>query len=231
VALQPGGEVELVVVRESERSLVEKTFSTLHSHSCSLGGMFVRLGTTYDMHRAHIVRGVLESHGVPAAVWHEAPHPGFIPGWLGCDVVVPEEEYEAAVEVLHARPEEIPEQGTADAMAPFRKHPTFLDWVLVGGGLILVFGILYVFALIPEHVGRGHTHATLMEPMEVLTFLVMVPVAALSFAVLITVALAPLRIWDGNRWMGMIAYLFVRWFLCVVLPVLVAAILAVLEPR
>lgn len=174
--------------------------------------MFVELGCTYDIHRAHMVRGILETHGVPAEVWHEAPLIGdFVPGWLGCSVVVPEDQFEAAVEILNARPEEIPEQdGAGEIAVPFRKHPTFLDWLIVGAGTLLLSGVTQALAMMPEHVEQAHTRSTLVEPEAAAIYLVfVVPVGGAVFAMLATLFLAPLKIWDGDRWMGMLAYLFV----------------------
>ena len=171
-----------------------------------------------------MVRGVLETHGVPAEVWHEAPLIGdFVPGWLGCPVVVPEDEFDAAVEILNARPEDMPEQdGTGEVATPFRKHPTFLDWLMTGAALLLLSGVTSVLAMMPERMEQ--TRSSIVDPVDVMIYLALVvPGGGAVFAMLITVFLAPLKIWDGDRWMGMIAYLFVRWFVFFALPVLVAA--------
>ena len=86
--------------------------------------MFVWLGDTYDIHRAHIVRGMLEAHGVRAVVWHEMPViTGFMPGWLSCQLMIPEDDAEATQQIINARPHERhPEEETPE-FPPLKKYP------------------------------------------------------------------------------------------------------------
>ena len=45
-----------------------------------------------------------------------------------------------------------------------------------------------------------------------------------AFAFDAKLCMAPLVIWEGNRWMGMLAYVWVQWILFVVVPVAIATI-------
>lgn len=192
-------------------------------------GMFVQVGCTYDMHRAHVVRGVLEAHGVPAEVWHESPLIGdFVPGWLGCFVVVREDEYDAAVEVLNTRPEEIPEQdGTGEIPSSYQKYPGFVDYLIFGALLPLIAGVVVMLGKILgqlEPDGSAGSYSTEAgDPVEVLKFFVItVPSVAVCFACLSVVCMAPLSIYKESRWLGMIAYVWVRCLLFVLLPATLA---------
>ncbi|WP_113958410.1 hypothetical protein [Roseimicrobium gellanilyticum] len=150
--------------------------------------------------------------------------------------MIPEEEVDAAIEVMNATPEELPEEGGADVPPPLLKYPTFLDWAVTGAALLLFFGIAVVLATMLEELGQsrygGYYESGQLEPRDMLLYLVVVvPVGALAVAVLLKVFMAPLVIWDGDRWMGMIAYLWVRWILFVVVPIALAVAFGALRPE
>ena len=199
--------------------------------------MFVQLGSTYHPHRAHVVRGVLEAHGIPVEVLHEESAHLYAPGWQPCFVMIPEDDAEAALEVMNACPESpLPEDASGEVMAPFRKHPTFLDWLITGAGLLLLFGMSEGVATVLEQMESTSTgvyfDSSQLNPIDIIVYVVgVVPAGGVLFAVMITVFMAPLMIWDGDRWMGMIAYLFVRWLLFFALPVLVAVACGALRSR
>ena len=192
--------------------------------------MFVRLGSAYQPHRAHVVRGVLEAHGIPVEVWHEEAAHLYSPGWEPCSVMIPEDEVEAALEVMNARPEELlPEDASAEITVPFRRYPTFLDWMITGAGLILLVGMVEVVSLMPHgmHSRRGGLVSTSgpADPFYALVWLLaLVPAAGMLFAALMTVVMVPLVALRGSRWMGLIAYLFAGWFLWIVVPTVIAVV-------
>jgi hypothetical protein len=191
--------------------------------------MFVRLGSAYQPHRAHVVRGVLEAHGIPAVIWHEAALHLYSPGWEPCSIMIPEGEAEAALEVMNARPEEPPPQeGAAEMVAPFQKYPAFLDWAFTVAVVLLLIGVASVAGMVMEEIFEGRRIGVYQDPgtvnpLDLLRYLVIVvPLGALAGAALLKLCMAPLVIWKGSRWMGMLAYLWVQWILFVVVPVAIA---------
>ncbi len=187
--------------------------------------MFIRIGCTYQLHRAHLVRGILESHGIPAVVWHEAPlYHEFAPGWLGCDVMVHEEDHEDACTILQARPlEDEPESAGEetsswredhDLSAGWQRFPGFRDW-LVTGVIVLAAGLaislpltLLESAIASSETSTGYARYTDtgIRP-ETLLGLVLSP---LVFALLAPVIMAPYTIWRDDPWMGLLAWLYIR---------------------
>jgi hypothetical protein len=192
--------------------------------------MFVRLGSAYQPHRAHVVRGVLEAHGIPAVIWHEAALHFYAPGWEPCSIMIPEGEAEAALEVMNARPEEPPPQeGAAETVAPFQKYPAFLDWVITLAAVLLLCGVATVAGMVLGEIAEGrhlgvYQDAGTVNPLDLLQYLVVVvPVGALVGAVLLKLCMAPLVIWEGSRWVALLAYLWVR-ILFLFLPMALATI-------
>lgn len=192
--------------------------------------MFVRLGSAYEPHRAHVVRGVLEAHGIPVEVWHEEALHLYTPGWQPCSVMIPEEEVEAALEVMNARPvEPLLEAGAAEEAPPVQKYPAFLDWALTFAAVLLLAGIAQMAGSMLEEL-EGHRlggyHAGRISAADVMLYLVVVvPVGGVTAAAFLKLCMAPLAIWNGDRWMGMVAYLWVRWFLFVVVLVALCIVL------
>lgn len=169
--------------------------------------MFVRLGSAYQPHRAHVVRGVLEAHGIPAEVWHETAAHLYAPGWEPCSIMIPADEAEAALEVMNARPEEPPPQdGAAEAVVSFRKYPTFLDWVITVAAVLLLCGVATMAGMVLGEIAEGrqigvYQDAGTVNPLDLLKYLVVVvPVGALAGAVILKLFMAPLVIWEGSRW-------------------------------
>lgn len=98
--------------------------------------MAVPLTTTINATRAHIAAGVLEAHGIPAWVEHD-----LITGWYpvpalgGVNLMVNEEDVEAAREVLNTLPPE-PEPEEATATDPVQTEPGFSLAESIGTGLL-----------------------------------------------------------------------------------------------
>lgn len=80
--------------------------------------MFVPLAVFASPWRAHIMRGILEESDIPAYVWHESS--GLLYGLNalgGCRLVVREEQFEEAREILATNPEMLPPEVTEAAPA------------------------------------------------------------------------------------------------------------------
>lgn len=197
-----------------------KTFSTPYLHSCRLGGMFVRLGSAYYPHRAHVVRGVLEAHGIPVEIWHEQALHLYMPGWEPCSVMIPEDDVEAALEVMNARPEELlPEEGGEEPAPAFQKYPGFLDWAIAVAAMLLFVGVSQVVGAIWEELDGsrfGGYHAGRIHVVDLMLYLVaVVPLGGLMGAAILKLCMVPLVICEGNKWMGLLAYLWVQWLLSI----------------
>ncbi|HWB02638.1 MAG TPA: DUF2007 domain-containing protein [Verrucomicrobiales bacterium] len=101
----------------------------------------VTLTNTLDLWRAHIVRGVLEEHGIPAVVRHDGGAAFYGP--LACggyELLVEEEDVMPAAEVLNTLPPvAADERASAD---PPRRPPSYASVLAV----LLIIGVLAVAA-------------------------------------------------------------------------------------
>jgi hypothetical protein len=98
--------------------------------------MFVELGSTADVWKAHVVRGILATYDIEAVLWHENMVYLYAPGWgPRCIVLVHEDDVDDACEILRTAPESAPEAeaDSAPAMtAPRALHPDFLTLLITG---------------------------------------------------------------------------------------------------
>ena len=96
--------------------------------------MFVPLAVFAAPWRAHIMRGILEESDIPAYVWHESS--GLLYGLNGLGggrLVVREEQYEEAQEILAANPEMFPPEVTDIAPAQLPDpSPGILPFICFG---------------------------------------------------------------------------------------------------
>jgi hypothetical protein len=110
--------------------------------------MFVELGSSSDVWRAHIARGILASHGVDAVLWHENAVHIFGPGWgAHCIVLVNEEDAEDAIEVLRARPEPMPAQDELPETVTAGNFFPGLWASILGAGILWVSAALIELAI------------------------------------------------------------------------------------
>lgn len=105
--------------------------------------MFVELGSTADVWRAHMVRGILASYDIGAVVWHEHASALYSQGWgARCVLLVWEDDVDDAVEILKAIPDAVPE--SEDEVSPVSGASTD---VFPGLGSLVVTGIFLWLAL------------------------------------------------------------------------------------
>ena len=72
--------------------------------------MFVELGSSAEVWRAHIVRGILATYGIDAVLWHENASALYSQGWgERCLLLVWEDDVDDAVEILRSAPEAVPD--------------------------------------------------------------------------------------------------------------------------
>jgi Putative prokaryotic signal transducing protein len=176
--------------------------------------MFVALGNTFEPHRAHLVHGLLECHGIQSFVWggHQANIWGT--GVLTCSVVVDDEDLTAACEVMNGPHEEMPSIDEREEVPQeYQSLPDFLSCFQVALGSVTFCVGLWAFsqAAILLVIGRVMTAiAGLSANIVGLMVLVLVVVLeCLLWAVCLQVMLLPFRLGKGKRWMALLAFLLV----------------------
>lgn len=133
--------------------------------------MSIPLATTHYLWRAHIVRGVLECHGVPASVAGEASALLYGPAPAqGVRVLIREEDFEDAIEVLRAAPEALADDNTdaAEPAAPIIAPDAFSIGVAIFA-IIVIRSLLLALAVttLPEYLQRSTLAAWLgMDPLS-----------------------------------------------------------------
>lgn len=187
--------------------------------------MFVELGSSSDVWRAHIARGILAAHGIDAVLWHENAVHIYGPGWgAHCIVLVDEDDAGDAVEVLQARPEATPSgDDLPDTVTPGDFFPGL--WASILGA-----GILWVIAAVIELAIHFLMHLNNRPfPQDEAPFrfpLLGAPFFALFAGFLMYITMLPLRAIKGGSWMALVAYFWVK----VVLLILAVGIALMLGP-
>lgn len=121
--------------------------------------MFVHFATTHYLWRAHIVRGVLECHGIPASVAGEESALLYGPAPVrGVRVLIREGDLEDAIKVLGSAPEDVADDSAAVAApaAPVIAPDAFSIGVAVLA-IIAVRTLLLALAAttLPEYLQRA----------------------------------------------------------------------------
>jgi hypothetical protein len=107
---------------------------------------------------------------------------------------------------------------------PFQKYPAFLDWAITAAAVLLLAGASHVVATMVDELtdprfGGYHGGGRISAVEVMLYIVVVVPVGGVVAGAALKLCMVPLVIWNGSRWMGLLAYLWVRWFLCVGVPI------------
>lgn len=188
--------------------------------------MPVAIGTTFAPHRAHIVRGILAAADVKSHVWGEQQAHLWCPGFLKCTLVVDDEDWEAAREIIESLPDQAPENDTSHEVAgDWEKFPGFVLCCFTPVVFLSAFslaGILFqaVFQIMEGGVmeNRGDDDAGIPFFFSLLSF---AWVTAPLWAAVIQLLFLPLRSMDKHPWGPLLSYLLIR-----VGPVILAVLAA-----
>jgi hypothetical protein len=191
--------------------------------------MLLRLGCTFLPHRAFIVQGILEAHGIVASVWHQNVAYLFCPGFQGCAVMVDAEDEEAVREILGAAPSEEIIGHNRELPEDAVLYPGWVSCFIVAIAAQLAFVAASLILAVLSQIVSGHAMRSgvprFESGLDFVWVLIWAPCTSLAWAGSVQALLFPLRIWNDSRWMGLIAYLWARF----IFPslVIVAAPLAV----
>jgi hypothetical protein len=101
----------------------------------------VELGSTADVWKAHVVRGILASYDIDVVLWHEHAVYLYVPGWgARCLVLVREDDVDDAREILRTAPDAAPEAEaarTSEVTTSIAIYPDFLALVITGVSIAL----------------------------------------------------------------------------------------------
>lgn len=175
--------------------------------------MLVRLGSTTAPHRAHILRGLLQSHGIPAFVWHEQAAHLYVPGTeIACSVMVDDGDESDVREILAAPPEEMPVGEVAGEGAPQAVFPGLGTLWMAGTGMSMAIAsasaLFYSIARLKTVV---HPMAAPEPPLNIPWGFLGSPAIGLAWALLVGFFLAPMRGLYREKWMGLVGYVHVRF--------------------
>ncbi len=175
--------------------------------------MLVELGSTMNIHRAHIVRGILGTYGIEAAVWHENALHIYCPGWNPRAVLMVSEDDEDDARELMKAPLE-PQQDSTDASTEDAKHqllPGFEVLLITGLGLCFTCAVLeFLLSIVgkmPER-GRYRNGPMITETLQLTPAWIMV--GGLAWGLLAFLAFIPVHDIRNRRWMALISYLWIR---------------------
>jgi hypothetical protein len=175
--------------------------------------MFVELGSATDVWRAHVVRGILASHGIEAVIWHENAVHIYAPGWgPHCVLLVNEDDADDAMEVMRARPEPVSESDNIPMMTVAPDIlPGFWALLLMGVCLCALFSlielILYLLTHLSEH-SKSHYSPPIRDSLAISPL--DAPLSGVAWGVVAYLMFLPLRGVKDGSWMAMVAYLWLR---------------------